>query len=219
MPRNITDSEASGSEAEEAPLQEPTTVTEELKEKILEGLENEGEHDDDDDDAAGEDEYIVEQVLEHRFEKGGSLRYLIKWKGYEKKSDQTWEPEENLEGAVDILDEYHKNIGGRPVAKPKAKRGRDSGTPQGIPKSKARRMTKNEATDTAADKGKTKAADWTPPSGIWEDDIQAIDTVEHDTDGLHVYVQWNNGRKTRHPIERAYKKCPQKMLHFYEQHL
>lgn len=25
------------------------------------------------------------------------LRYEVKWKGYEKKADRTWEPEENLE--------------------------------------------------------------------------------------------------------------------------
>jgi hypothetical protein len=27
----------------------------------------------------------------------GVCRYLVKWKGYEKKSDQTWEPIEHLE--------------------------------------------------------------------------------------------------------------------------
>ena len=29
-------------------------------------------------------------------EASGELRFEVKWEGYEKKSDRTWEPEENL---------------------------------------------------------------------------------------------------------------------------
>jgi chromobox protein 1 len=46
-----------------------------------------------------------------------------------------------------------------------------------------------------------------------------VDTIEQDDQGLHVYLDWNNGKKTRHPIEKIYRKCPMKMLRFYEQHL
>lgn len=52
------------------------------------------EEDEDDDDEEGE-EYRVEKVLKHRFN-GADVEYLIKWFGYDKKADQTWEPLENL---------------------------------------------------------------------------------------------------------------------------
>ncbi len=51
-------------------------------------------------------------------------------------------------------------------------------------------------------------AKWTPPTGSWEKHIQAVDTIEQDEDGLHVYLQWNDGRKTRHLLEVTYQRCP-----------
>jgi hypothetical protein len=39
--------------------------------------------------------YVVEQILRHKFEKGQIL-LRVKWLGYEKAKDQTWETEENL---------------------------------------------------------------------------------------------------------------------------
>ena len=52
--------------------------------------------DDDDDDDQAEDEFVVEKILSHSFEKDGTLKYHIKWLGYPNPQDQTWEPEENL---------------------------------------------------------------------------------------------------------------------------
>jgi len=34
-----------------------------------------------------------------------------------------------------------------------------------------------------------------------------------------VFLSWANGHKTQHPLEQVYKRCPQKMLKFYESHL
>lgn len=41
------------------------------------------------------EEYRVEKVIKHRFD-GGEVEYQIKWLGYDKKEDLTWEPIENL---------------------------------------------------------------------------------------------------------------------------
>lgn len=49
-----------------------------------------------DDDEEDEEEYRVEKILKHDFGEGGVPLYQIKWLGYEKKSDLTWEPIENL---------------------------------------------------------------------------------------------------------------------------
>ena len=54
----------------------------------------EDEEEDDDDDEP--EEFRVEKVLKHAYAETGDLIYQIKWLGYEKKSDLTWEPTENL---------------------------------------------------------------------------------------------------------------------------
>lgn len=51
--------------------------------------------DDDDDEEEAEGEYRVENILAHDF-KRGVLLYQIKWLGWDKDEDLTWEPEENL---------------------------------------------------------------------------------------------------------------------------
>jgi hypothetical protein len=52
----------------------------------------------------GQKEYEVESVISHR-RQGRGHAYLIKWKGYPT-SDNTWEPERNLNNAKDILETY-----------------------------------------------------------------------------------------------------------------
>lgn len=43
----------------------------------------------------GDELYIVEKILDMRKTKKGHIEYLIKWKGYDNESDNTWEPMEN----------------------------------------------------------------------------------------------------------------------------
>jgi len=69
--------------------------------------------------AEDEEEYIVEGIKSHRYEgqvfsllanswydifltQMQQLFLLVKWKGYERKSDMTWEPEENCEYAYPL---------------------------------------------------------------------------------------------------------------------
>ena len=62
-------------------------------EETEEDVQEEDEEDDEEDDP---DEYRVEKILKHDFSEEGVTIYQIKWLGYEKKSDLTWEPIENL---------------------------------------------------------------------------------------------------------------------------
>ena len=57
--------------------------------------EEEEEDEDDDDEVAAEDEYRVEKIIKHDFD-GSTTIYQIKWLGWNKASDLTWEPVENL---------------------------------------------------------------------------------------------------------------------------
>jgi len=41
--------------------------------------------------------YIVEKILTHYVDDENVVKYQVKWEGFDKKSDLTFEPEENLE--------------------------------------------------------------------------------------------------------------------------
>lgn len=49
--------------------------------------------------------YEVEKILKHR-DTSGVREFYIKWLGYDKEEDNTWEPEENLTGSIDLVQEY-----------------------------------------------------------------------------------------------------------------
>ncbi|KAK6333331.1 hypothetical protein TWF718_011146 [Orbilia javanica] len=164
--------------------------------------EEEGE----DEEEGEEEEYVVEKILGHKYE-DGILKYKVKWKGYDKKSDQTWEPEDTLEEVV-ALEEYLLEIGGRPSQTP-GKRSRKSTGGASTPAPKKSRV-KQET---------TKEDEWEPPAGSWEDDVRMIETLERNGGDHICYIQWVNGRRSQHPLHVVYQRCPQKMLKFYESHL
>ncbi|TID20661.1 hypothetical protein E6O75_ATG05425 [Venturia nashicola] len=199
--------------------------------------------DDDDEGEAEPDEYVVEKILKHDFNEDGTLLFEVKWQGYEEISDRTWEPEENLETASDVLKVYFKKIGGRPANKTPAAKGKKSkkrgaealaaATPTAKPGRKRSKLsTPPEAATatavaTSARRGKKDDIedDWKPPHGTWENNVIDIDTIEEVWDEQagkslrYAYVMWDNGRKTRHVLSTLNQKCPQKMLHYYESHL
>lgn len=143
----------------------------------------------------------------------------MKWQGYENPKDRTWEPEENMETAADVLKEYFEDIGGRPEKPEKGtkRKGRASTVKSetGTPASTKRTKTKAEPAEKA----------WSPPPGSWEHEVSHIDTVEQNIDpktgkdARYAYLVWNNQKKTQHPLKHIYTKCPQKMLQYYESHL
>jgi len=53
-----------------------------------------------------DDEFFVEEILDHRYEKGNTY-YLIKWQDYDSESN-TWEKEKNLD-CSEKLNEYWKS--------------------------------------------------------------------------------------------------------------
>ncbi|GAB0142395.1 hypothetical protein EsHS_00002946 [Epichloe bromicola] len=160
---------------------------------------NGSEDEDNEGEDMEEDEFIVESIKNHMIDEDGTLKFQVKWEGYDSKKDLTWEPEENLEETAHIiLDEYFEAIGGREkIFEQTEKAARaDSTPPASAPKQ------------------------WAPPAGSWEEEIATIDACEEESSGrLVVFLIWKNGMKTKHDTACIYKKCPQKMLQFYERHV
>jgi chromobox protein 1 len=110
------------------------------------------------------------------------------------------------DGAVDVLNEYFEEIGGRPEAKSAQKR-----------KSRPSGVKSQPATPATSAKRVKQEKAWSPPPGSWEHDVDYIDTVEERQDpktgelAKFAYLVWNNDKKTQHPLKHVYQKCPQKV--------
>lgn len=120
------------------------------------------------------------------------------------------------ENAAEVLKEYFNSIGGREkifeetrAALQGKKRGRqsNSATPVG-----SKRKKPNSHPSDSTPPASAKAAEWKPPSGSWEDHVETVDMCQNEEDGnLLVYLTWKNGKKTQHPKEVVYRRCPQKV--------
>lgn len=108
-------------------------------------------------------------------------------------------------GAADVIKEYFEEIGGRPEPKGLKRKGRQS------------RLKSESGTPSSSSKRAKQEKQWSPPPGSWENDVSHIDTVEESpnpkTGGLErfAYLVWNNQKKTQHPLQHIYRKCPQKV--------
>ncbi|KAL8949037.1 MAG: hypothetical protein Q9222_004821 [Ikaeria aurantiellina] len=148
-------------------------VDEKMKDAAANAEEGEGEEEEDGEDG-DEETYVVEQIISHHDNFADEvMRYEIKWKGYPKKADRTWETEENLDpltnlplhlhrGAREILEAYWLSIGGKPLPSsskpPKSsikKRGRQSTgstAPAEPAKKQQKRGRKSAASASAQDR-------------------------------------------------------------------
>ncbi|KAL8705468.1 MAG: hypothetical protein Q9201_001399 [Fulgogasparrea decipioides] len=233
--------------ADEVPHTPPAKAEAPADEKeVKDATENaeEEEEEDEEEDEDGE-VYVVEKILSHHdnFE-DEVMRYEIKWKGYDKKADRTWETEENLEGAREILEAYWDSIGGKPVPTTRApkstgkKRQRQSTGSQVEPaQPKKRRGRKSASAAQDPDTTPEPPAGYTdinpdtwkppPPNDLaWDPLVMNVDTIEKDDNNeLWAYLVWNekneDGRFNRSKARLATcnKACPRRMLQFYEKHV
>ncbi|TGO27041.1 hypothetical protein BPAE_0048g00120 [Botrytis paeoniae] len=223
MPPQISDDERSVSDASEQELEKPVKGKGK-KEGPEPAEELKVESDEEGDEEQAEDEYVVEKILKHSFDEEGVLRFQVKWEGYEKK-----------ETAQDILNAYLKTVGGKEhlmeqynekraeaaeaaEKKQSKKRGRPS-TGVSTPQSNGKRSRKNGHPASSTPPASREALSFKPPQGSWEDDVVTIEAMEGPNAEVIVYLTWKGGAKSQHPLHQVYKRCPQKMLSFYERHL
>ncbi|KAK7736524.1 hypothetical protein SLS53_006955 [Cytospora paraplurivora] len=183
------------------------------------------EEEEDNEEDLEEDEYVVEKIFSHYIAEDGEPRFEVKWEGYDKKSDRTWEPEENLQdNAAEALEEYFRSIGGREKifeetnnALKGRKRGRQS---KSTTPAETKRVRRNGHPQDTTPPASLREREWKPPSGSWDEDVETVDMCQDEENGTFiVYLTWKNGKKTQHPKEVVYRRCPQKMLRFYERHI
>lgn len=128
------------------------------------------------------------------------------------------------------MEEYHAKIGGPPVLEVKSKK-------KGGKRSNSAAFPDSPAAETNGEKrGRKSAGDGTGeesfklPGGSWENDVIRVSSIVEETDtsvepkgkqeaALIALLEWKSGRKTQHPMDTLRRKCPQKLLDYYEQHL
>ncbi|KAM5436123.1 hypothetical protein McanCB21832_002944 [Microsporum canis] len=198
---------------------------------------NDDEDDEEDEGEEEEDVYVVERIEGHSFDKKvrsysiaqlfltqpltprteqGKLQFEVKWKGYDDPADMTVEPEENLlDGAQEVLQEYFKKIGGRPEKPTKKRKSlaeKASSTPD-KPAKKGRKVNSVNVGTPDREASPEDLPDWVPTTDDWDNELQYISTISRDPDGdgLVVYLEWKNGRKSRASLQTCYERCPQKV--------
>ncbi|EIW68418.1 hypothetical protein TREMEDRAFT_69362 [Tremella mesenterica DSM 1558] len=182
-----------------------------------------GEEDEDEDEEV--EEYEVQAILDHKQSKVN----LVAWKGYGPEHN-TWEPEQNVSHADGIVKAYWET---RPKTIEKVKkRSRQSSTPVKMDKkprtsksangSSRRKPISVDEDDVGPDWEETHvdAVDKYEDVRDWEELVSTVDTIERGEGGtLLVYMTMTGGEKVAQSTEIAYKRCPLKILKFYEAHL
>ncbi|WRT68660.1 uncharacterized protein IL334_005639 [Kwoniella shivajii] len=204
------------------------------------------QQEDDEEENEEEGEYEVEAIVDHRQKKGslaGKHEYLVSWKGYGPEHN-TWEPEDHVAHANDIVSRYWSGKPKTTIAPPKEskKRGRASAGASSTPvpvssqKNKSARTTNGKRKSNSNGNHKAEEEDeeevWEFETTHidsaakyedipdWENTVQSVDTIDRSSENeLVIYLTMVGGERVALPTEVAYLRCPQKILKFYEKHL
>lgn len=134
---------------------------------------------------------------------------------------------------MDLVNEYHDKIGGAPISGTAEASGskRKSAATKSNKRTLAALFDSPSIQPNANKRAKangTKEAAFVLPSGSWEDQVLRVHTVleEDDPNALKKggrtllgLVEWEGQRKTQHPLHVLRRRCPQKLLDYYEAHL
>merc|ERR1711963_551132 len=145
-----------------------------------------------------EEEFTVEKVVDSRM-RGGKKEYLLKWKGYPD-SENTWEPEENLD-CPELISAYEE--------KKKQKEAEKSQKRKSAPGGKEEPSKKKKKEDSDKPRGFERGL--TP-----ERVIGATDSSGE----LMFLMKWQGSDEADLvPARQANIKCPQIVIAFYEERL
>jgi len=175
------------------------------------------EGDDDAKEDGDEETFAVEKVLAHRIAKKSNVsaslacpfhqvyadrdqgvkgfQYLIKWLGYDNSNDNTWEDEDNCEGAQQLINLYWEKVGPKPslTIPNKGGRKRNLSTPASETGATKRRRKSSTEEPTPSSNKVIEVSSWEPPADLdnWDDQVADVETMEKTDNGLIlVYLQW-----------------------------
>ncbi|XP_025083919.1 chromobox protein homolog 1-like [Pomacea canaliculata] len=151
----------------------------------------------------GEEEYTVEKVVDSRI-RNGKREYLLKWKGYPD-SENTWEPDENLD-CPDLIADFEERKKKREAEKKRKQQ-------NGMEETSAKRKKKVTDAKSAEDDNKPRGFDrGLQPERI----IGATDSSGE----LMFLMKWKDSDEADLvPARQANVKCPQIVIAFYEERL
>jgi len=149
-------------------------------------------------DGEPEEEYTVEKILDKRI-RGGKTEYLIKWEGYPD-SENTWEPEDNLD-CPDLISGFEEKTKQKKEEKKRKKEAESSGSG----KKKQKLVEDEEGKPRGFERG-------LQPERI----IGATDSSGE----LMFLMKWKDSDEADLvPARQANVKCPQIVIQFYEERL
>jgi len=149
-------------------------------------------------DAEPEEEYTVEKILDKRI-RGGKTEYLIKWEGYPD-SENTWEPEDNLD-CPDLISAFEEKSKQKKEEKKRKKEAESSSSG----KKKQKLVEDEEGKPRGFERG-------LQPERI----IGATDSSGE----LMFLMKWKDSDEADLvPARQANVKCPQIVIQFYEERL
>ncbi|KAI7820026.1 hypothetical protein BC939DRAFT_378061, partial [Gamsiella multidivaricata] len=162
------------------------------------------------------DIYEVERVVGHKRIEGSGLYYCLKWKGYSN-DENTWEHETSVFCDV-YVNEYWRRY-------EKAGGSRDDALGEDPEFRRMKRLAK--AKQSSKRNQDALLPDLSPlleqsSTNSWEDHVDKIETVEQrpsDRGDLVVHLRWKAGQLTEHASQEIHKRCPLKLLEYYERHL
>jgi hypothetical protein len=166
------------------------------------------------DEDAGEEteEYVVEKILKKRV-KNGKVEYFLKWRNYPD-SDNTWEPEENLD-CQDLLDAFN--------AEHDKKAHKEKEKEEKKPAKASASKEKGESSAGRKRKGSAVSDEDGPPEKKGFDRNLQAEKIIGATDSagqLMFLMKWKGcDDADLVPAKVANEKCPQVVIKFYEERL
>lgn len=155
-----------------------------------------------DEEGEEEEEFVVEKVVDTRT-KAGKREYLLKWKGYPD-TENTWEPEENLD-CPELIAAYEEKS--KKDKEEKKKRKTKDGDDEGSSSKKKKKTA--EADDDSKPRGFDRGLH---PERI----IGATDSSGE----LMFLMKWKDSDEADLvPARLANVRCPQVVISFYEERL
>ena len=156
-----------------------------------------------------EEEYVVERVVDSRM-RGGKKEYLLKWKGYPD-SENTWEPEENLD-CPELISAFEEKVKKEREEKGKKRKTKDGGDAEDSVSSAGSSSSKKRKTNED-EENKLRGFDRAlQPERI----IGATDSSGE----LMFLMKWKDSAEADLvPARQANVRCPQIVIAFYEERL